>query len=173
MDVLGALRNRRSVRVYSEEPIPSMLLDRIIEAGLLSASGRARRPWELVVVRDRAMLAALAQCRDSGAAMLSEADAAIVVVADAALSDTWVEDCSIVMANMHLEAAACGVGSCWIQGRMRQAADGRSTQEYVADLLGLPDNMALEAILSLGMPASAAVPHKADSSLWTKVRRIG
>lgn len=173
VDVLNALRNRCSVRAYSGEPIPSVLLDRIIKAGLLSASGRARRPWELIVVCDRATLDTLAQCRDHGAAMLSGADAAIVVVADAGLSDTWVEDCSIVMANMHLEAAACGVGSCWIQGRMRQAADGRSTQEYVADLLELPDNMALEAILSLGMPESTAAPCEADSSLWEKVRRIG
>ena len=66
------------------------------------------------------------------------ADAAIVVVADPTLADTWVEDCSIVMANMHLEAAASGVGSCWIQGRLRQAADGRSTHEFVANLLKVP-----------------------------------
>ena len=51
--------------------------------------------------------------------------AAIAVLGNPEAADTWIEDCSIVMANMHLEAAASGVGSCWVQGRMRTAADGR------------------------------------------------
>ena len=85
------------MRRYSGEPIPQALLDRILEAGLRSASGRSRRPWELIVVHDRAMLDDLAECREQGAAMLAGADAAIVVVADPTLADTWVEDCSIVM----------------------------------------------------------------------------
>ena len=138
VDVLDAMARRRSLRRYSGEPVPQALLDRILEAALRSASGRSRRPWELIVVRDRAMLDDLAECREQGAGMLTGADAAIVVVADPTLADTWVEDCSIVMANMQLEAAASGVGSCWIQGRLRQAADGRSTHEFVANLLKVP-----------------------------------
>ena len=111
VDVLDAMARRRSLRRYSGEPIPQALLDRILEAGLRSASGRSRRPWELIVVRDRATLDDLTECREQGAAMLAGADAAIVVVADPTLADTWVEDCSIVMANMQLEAAASGVGA--------------------------------------------------------------
>ena len=91
---------------YSGEPVPQELLDRIVRAGLVSASGRRRRPWELVVVRDRGTLDKLAECRDSGSAMLAGADAAIVVLGNPEVADTWVEDCSIVMANMHLEASA-------------------------------------------------------------------
>lgn len=74
------------------------------------------------------MLDDLAECREQGAAMLAGADAAIVVVADPTLADTWVEDCSIVMANMQLEAAASGVGSCWIQDAFaRRPMDARPT----------------------------------------------
>ncbi|MFR7403326.1 MAG: nitroreductase family protein [Coriobacteriaceae bacterium] len=120
---------------------------------------------ELIVVRDRAMLDELAECREQGAGMLTGADAAIVVVADPTLADTWVEDCSIVMANMQLEAAASGVGSCWIQGRLRQAADGRSTHEFVANLLKVPAPYQLEAILSLGMPGAEAPRRPFDEAL--------
>lgn len=169
VDVLAALGRRRSLRHYSGEPIPAPLLDRVIEAGLRSASGRGRRPWELVVVSDRDTLTALARCRDHGAAMLAEAAAAVVVLGDPTLADTWVEDCSIVMANMHLEAAASGVGSCWIQGRMRQAADGRSTQDFVAELLGIPEPYQIEAILSLGMPSEPATSRPLDENLRAKV----
>ena len=169
VDVLDAMARRRSLRRYSGEPVPQALLDRILEAGLRSASGRSRRPWELIVVRDRAMLDELAECREQGAAMLAGADAAIVVVADPTLADTWVEDCSIVMANMQLEAAASGVGSCWIQGRLRQAADGRSTHEFVANLLKVPAPYQLEAILSLGMPEAEAPRRPFDEALLGKV----
>lgn len=169
VDVLDAMARRRSLRRYSGEPIPQALLDRILEAGLRSASGRSRRPWELIVVRDRATLDALVECRDGGATMLAGADAAIVVVADPTQSDTWIEDCSIVMANMHLEAAASGVGSCWIQGRLREAADGRSTRDFVADLLKVPAPYQLEAILALGMPEAEAPRRPFDEALLGKV----
>lgn len=169
VDVLDAMARRRSLRRYSGESVPQALLDRILEAGLRSASGRSRRPWELIVVRDRAMLDELAECREQGAGMLTGADAAIVVVADPTLADTWVEDCSIVMANMQLEAAASGVGSCWIQGRLRQAADGRSTHEFVANLLKVPAPYQLEAILSLGMPGAEAPRRPFDEALLGKV----
>ncbi len=169
VDVLTALTARRSVRKYSGEHVPQELLDRIVRAGLLSASGRKRRPWEFVVVRDRGTLENLAECRDSGAAMLAGADAAIVVLGNPEVADTWIEDCSIVMANMHLEASASGVGSCWVQGRMRTAADGRSTQDFVAELLGIPAPWQLEAILPLGMSEDPAEARPFDEALLAKV----
>lgn len=171
IDVMHALRTRRSVRKYSGERIPDETLDRVLEAGLLSASGRGLRPWELIVVRRRETLDTLAACRTAGSQMLSGADAAIVVVANAEAADTWIEDCSIVMANMHLAADALGLGSCWIQGRMREASDGRSTRDYVADLLGIPAGYQLEAILSLGMINEHPAPREIDETLQVKVHR--
>lgn len=171
VDVLAALHHRRSVRKYTGERIPDEKIERVLEAGLLAASGRGLRPWELVVVRERATLDALAQCRAAGSQMLAGADAAVVVVADSAVADTWIEDCSIVMANMHLAADALGLGSCWIQGRMRDASDGRSTRGYVADVLGLPAGYEIEAILSLGMPEAHPEPRTIDDALRAKVHR--
>lgn len=171
IDVAHALRTRRSVRAYNGEPIPDSALERVLEAGLLSASGRGLRPWELIVVRKRETLDALARCRAAGAQMLTGADAAIVVVANADAADTWIEDCSIVMANMHLAADALGLGSCWIQGRMREASDGRSTNDYVADALGIPAGYQLEAILSLGMIDEHPAPRELDEALQAKVHR--
>ncbi len=171
VDVFSCMADRRSVRQYSGEEIPENLLSRIVCAGLVSASGRGRRPWELIVVCEREALDKLSECRDSGSAMLAGADTAIVVVGNPDVADTWIEDCSIVMANMHLEASASGVGSCWIQGRMRKAADGRSTQDFVADLLGIPEPFQLEAILSLGMPKEQWAPHIFDESLPTKIHQ--
>lgn len=172
IDVLEAIRSRRSVREYSKKPIPADKLDKVIEAGLLSASGRKLRPWELIVVEDRETLNAMAKSRKCGAAMLEGATAAIVVVAKADAADTWVEDCSIVMANMHLTADALGLGSCWIQGRMRNASDEITTRDYIADLLGIPEGYELEATLSLGVLKKAHPErNEVTEELLAKVHR--
>lgn len=149
-ELLGIMKKRRSVRNYAEREVTKEQLEQIVEAGLLSASGRSYRPWELIVVRDKEMLMKLSECREGAAKMLAGAGAAIVVLGNTEKSDTWIEDCSIVMSNMHLMADAMGLGSCWIQGRMRKCPDGRLTDEYVRELLGFQEELKLEAILSVG-----------------------
>ena len=171
MELLEIMRNRRSVRQYTGEPIADEKLEKIKQAGLLSASRRGFRPWELIVGRDHEMLQKMAGCRDGAANMLKGADAAVVVVADETKSDMWIEDCAIVMANMYLMADAQGIGSCWVQGRKRVAADGSETEDYLRRLLGFPENVRLEALMSLGMPAKHAPAYELDSLMMEKVHR--
>ena len=83
--------------------------------------------------------------------MLENAGCAIVVFADPEKTDVWTEDCSIAMSNMHLMADSLGLGSCWIQGRLRETESGISTEQYCRDLLEVPNNYVLEAILSVGI----------------------
>lgn len=152
MDLLEIMRKRRSVRNYTGENIPDEKLAKILQAGLLSASGRSRRPWEFVVVQDKEMLEKLSHCRVGSAKMLKNAGCAIVVFANPEKTDVWVEDCSIVMSNMHLMADSLELGSCWIQGRLREAENGESTENYCKSLLNVPNEYVLEAILSIGIP---------------------
>ena len=152
-DFLRALQTRRSVRNYSGEPVPMEKLNLILQAGMLAPSGRALRPYELIVVRDSQKLIDLSGCRMGGAArMLAGADLAVVVIGNEEKSDTWTEDCSVVMENMHLMASVLGVGSGWIQGRGRDAMDKDPSEDYVRAILQFPQEYRLEAILSLGMP---------------------
>ena len=158
-NLLDLLLNRRSIRKYKEEAIAKDVLNQILSAGLLAPSGRNRKPWEFVVVEDRETLKMLAKAREHGAGMLEGAAAAIVVFADPELTDVWTEDASIAMTVMHLMAAELGVGSCWIQGRLRNAEEGVTTEAYIKDLLHVPETYKLEAILSLGMPGEEKEPH--------------
>ena len=137
MDLLETMQNRRSVRSYTGEKIAKEKLDKILQAGLLSASGRSRKPWEFVVVQEKEML--------------ENAGCAILVFANPEKTDVWVEDCSIAMSNMHLMADSLGLGSCWIQGRLRESENGESTEVYCRKLLNVPEEYVLEAILSVGI----------------------
>ena len=164
MNLLSIFQQRHSIRKYTGAPIDDAALTQIIQAGLLSASSRSIRPWEFIVVKDKDMLRHLSECRTGAAWMLAGADAAIVVIANAEVSDVWIEDSSIAMANMHLMADSLGIGSCWIQGRLRTATSADSgtasitTEDYVRECLHFPEGYKLEAILSLGMPAEEKTP---------------
>lgn len=171
MDFITMLQNRRSIRKYTDEAIPEEKLQKIVQAGLLSFAGKGLNPWEMIVVRDKEMLKKMSGCRAGCGTMLDGADAAIVVLGDSDKSDTIVEDCSIVMAYMHLMADTEGVGSCWMQGRLRSAEDGSSTEEYLRNLLHYPEHMKLEAILVLGMPAQHPQPHTLEDLQYDKVHK--
>ena len=169
MELLDMMLHRRSVRQYIPGEIPEEDLLKILQAGLLSASSKAIRPGELIVVRNPETLQALSGCRTAPVKMLQEGACAIAVVADAAKIDVWVEDCSIVMNNMHLMADALGYGSCWVQCRLREAIDGRSTEEYVRDILHFPESHHLEAILALGVIDTHPAPRTLDKLRMDKV----
>lgn len=169
MELLELMKKRRSVREYAGEPIDPKAIEQVLQAGLLSPSGRARQPWEFIVVRNKETLKKLSQCREHGAAMLANADCAIVVFADPSKTDVWTEDCSIAMSNMHLMAESLGIGSCWIQGRLRTAPDGRLTKTYLQELLQVPAELELEAILSMGMPKEHKAPHSLEDLPTQKI----
>ena len=168
--MLETFLNRRSIRSFTGEAVPMEKLNQIIMAGLSSASSRAARPWELIVIRDKDKLIEMSGCRLKGSSrMLAGADAAIVVVGDEERSDVWIEDCSVVMANMHLMASALGVGSCWIQGRGREAIDGETTEDFLRRILQFPAECRLEAILALGMPDEELSARTPESLPFYKV----
>ena len=149
--ILQAMKDRRSIRNYTGEAIPKEDLELIVEAGLTSASGHADYPWDIVVVQDLDTVHKLAGARAGSANMLKNAGAAIVVTADEQFS-TWIEDCSIVLTNMHLLADAMGYGSCWIQIRMRPDAGGGNAADFVRSLVKVPEGFRVEALLSIGVP---------------------
>ena len=152
--LLELMLNRRSVRKYTGESITEDKLKLILQAGLTSATSKNRKPWEFIVVQEKETLQKLAKCRVGTGKMLERAGCAILVFGNTDITpDVWVEDCSIAMSNMHLMADALGLGSCWNQGRLREAENGQTTEEFCRELLSVPEHMGLLAILSVGVPA--------------------
>nr|WP_314881580.1 nitroreductase family protein [uncultured Campylobacter sp.] len=171
MEILDIFANRRSVRKYAQGPLEDEALDKILKAGLLAPSGHARRPREFILVRDKQMLERLSGCRSSGADMLKRAAAAIVVIADEQKQDVWIEDCSVALGYMHLAASALNLGSCWVQVRLRTAADGRSCEEFLREALGFPPNFKAEAILALGVLQQHPSPHDLQKLNLSKIHK--
>lgn len=151
MELFETMLKRRSIRKYTEEKISQEKLNKILQAGLLAPSSRNLKSCELIVVSDKKILSQLSKAKSAGGAMLENADKAIVVIGDAKKSDVWIEDCSITLTYMHLMATNLGIGSCWVQCRLRNNKEN-SAHEYISELLGIPENYEVLAILSLGIP---------------------
>lgn len=171
MNMLSAILHRRSVRQYTDAPIPAESIDAILHTGLAAASSKNRKPWEFILVEDRTTLDRLCACRPGAANLLGKCKAAIVVAADAELVDVWVEDCASAITQMHLMADALGVGSCWLQVRLRKAEDGRDAADVVRDILAIPGKYGVMAILTLGMPEAHPGMKPIDSLPMEKVHR--
>ena len=146
------LEGRRTTRAFERDPVPEEVLHQVLDAGILAPSSKNIRPVRFIAVRDPGMLEKLAAVRARGSAHLADAACAIVCIADTRKADAWVEDCSLAMGNMMLMAQELGLGSGWVQVRLRVSPDGRTAEDTVKELLGIPDDYAVEAMLALGYP---------------------
>lgn len=167
--LIDLLRARRSIRRFTAQPVAADHLDLLVEAGLRAFSSKGNNPWEFIVVTDRELIGQLAAAKAHGSTFLAGAPLAIVVCADPAASDVWVEDASIAATLLHLEAVDLGLGSCWVQIRLRGHDQRTSAQEYVASLLGLPKGLMVEAIIGIGHPVESKSGHPEDSLPRAKV----
>lgn len=67
MDVKDAIRKRRAVRNYTDQPIPEETLDTILRLALSAPTGSGAQAWSLLVVRDPAKRRAVADLVIDGA----------------------------------------------------------------------------------------------------------
>ena len=136
------LRNRRSIRKYKPEQVSDELLDQILETGLYTPSGMNTQNTVMVAVRDKETRDQLS--RMNAAVMGTDSDpfygapCVIVVLVDPERY-TWVEDGSLVMANLMQAAFDAGLGSCWIH-RAQQMFDSAEGKELLRKW-GLPETL--------------------------------
>ena len=150
--MIDILRNRRSIRKYTEQLIEKEKLEILKEAALRSSSSKNINPWEFIFVNDKEIISRLKDCKPHGIMPLKTAPIAIVVCADETKNDVWIEDCSIASILLQLTAQELGLGSCWIQIRNRMKTDELSSEKYIQNLLGMPENFRVLSIVTVGYP---------------------
>jgi nitroreductase len=167
------IQKRRSIRRFQDRRVEPEKIDKLLEAALRAPSSRSLNPWEFVVVDDRPLLEKLAMCKPHGAGFLGQAPLGIVVCADPARCDVWVEDCAIAVTFIQLMAVSLDLGSCWIQVRKRDHASGVPARDDIARHLDLPDRLEVEAIIAIGYPVQPKAGHARDTLLFERVHHNG
>lgn len=166
---IDVAKKRRSVKEYTSQQVEQEKLDVIMEAALRAPSGKATRPWEFVVVTDKELIEKLSVAKPMGAEFVGNATAAIVVCADPSKSGLWLEDCAIAAVSMQYAAHSMGLGSRWAHMRGNNYSDGKSSRDYIAELLGLPDNLDVECIIAIGYPGEEIAPYSDEELALDKV----
>lgn len=143
-DHISFLRSLRAVRSFRTEPVPQEIVDDVLEVARWSGSASNRQPWEIIVVRDRETLRALANV-EGYAGHLAGAPLGMVLVMAGGRAEQEAYDEGRLSERVMLAAAAHGVGSSigWIVGGGRDAAK---------ELLNIPSGRTVRTAISLGYP---------------------
>jgi nitroreductase len=158
--LLSHLQSRRSIRKYQARPVPDNLLEEVLEAARWAPSASNGQPWRFVVIRDPAMRRKIAPLAGISIIRWAHVEGAPVLLALCGRAGSPLLQTDVALAGMQLmlQAHALGLGSCWI---------GAFDREPTAQLLQLPPEMHLVALLTLGFPAEdpAPTPRKPLSEL--------
>jgi nitroreductase len=148
MDVLQAIKERRSIRQYSEEAISEDQISQILEAGRWAPSRGNSQPWKFIVLNDEQIRKELAEVIPTGK-FIAQAPQGIAIVVDPKVSKHPEQEGAAAIQNILLAAHALGLGTCWISVR------GTDWEETAAKVLGIPDEAWLISVVSIGYPAEA------------------
>jgi len=155
MDVLEAIKGRRSIRAFKNQGVPAEIVEELIDAARWAPSAGNIQPWEFIIVRKprikrRLVETALDQM------FIEEAPVVIVVCADEERSSQGygvrgktlycIQDTAAAMQNIHLTAYSLGLGTCWV---------GAFREEETRKILKIPRGMRPVAIIPVGYPAEA------------------
>jgi len=166
MEVLEAIKTRRSIRRYKPDPVDDKALQTVLEAARWAPSWKNTQCWRFVVVRDSSIKAELANSlikikgedtfvdNPSTKAIMN---APVVIVACAELSksgldadvfvtdkgDWYMFDVALAMQNLALAAHALGLGTVHV---------GQFDAKKVTEVLGVPDGFCVVEMTPLGYP---------------------
>ena len=163
MELMKAIRDRRSIRKYKPDPVPEKEIGYVLEAARLAPSWGNRQCWRYIVVTDEALRKRITQ-RDWAA----QAPVVIVGCADPAKAGNkdgkpyYMLDMGISMEHLMLAATERGLGTCWIGGQF--------DEKTVKEALGVPENIRVVALTPLGYPDEAP-PAKERKSMGETISR--
>ena len=139
MDAYQAVIGKRDRREYQQTPLPDDVVRRILQAGRMAGSSSNSQPIRLIVMRDKAVVEALAP-GGRGTAPLLKSPLPIAIILKKGARDF---DVGRVAQNMMVAAWAEGVISCPV---------GIQDKELAQKVLGYPDDFEVSIGVAFGYP---------------------
>ncbi|MFT4889444.1 MAG: nitroreductase [Halobacteriales archaeon] len=148
MDVRDAILERRSVRSYTDRPLPRETIETVLDSVRMAPSASNRQDWRFLVADDEGTIEALYEAAEQQEFVL-EASAVIAGVATDPETEmqcgirAGVVDVSIALDHLMLRAAEEGLGTCWL---------GAFDQDESREILGVPEDEEIVALMTIGYP---------------------
>lgn len=161
MNVLEAIRNRRSIRLFENKAVDRETLLKVLEAARLAPSAGNAQPWSFVVITDDNVKKSLRLAYDRDWFVTAPAIIVACSLPEKAWKrqdgeQYWKVDVSIAMQNLILVAQEEGLGTCWVAS---------FDEKRVKNVLGIPRNVRVVAMTPLGYPAEQKGPVTERKSL--------
>ena len=164
MDVSQAIKMKRAVREFTDEPIPEDLLAAIVNAGRRAQSSKNTQEWHFIVVRDRDLLGELSHLGQFAKQLAGAAAAIAILTPDPAGRWSIMFDAGQAAGYMQLAAWELGIGSCPVT---------IFEPDKARELLGFPPDLHVRAVLSMGYPQDpgelTASPHAGGRKTLSEV----
>lgn len=159
-DCISLLKGLRAVRQFRLDPVPEQVVRDLLEVARWSGSASNMQPWELIVIRNRQTLQALARA-EGFVEHLAGAPLAIVLVMAGKQIEQETFDEGRLSERIMLAAAAHGVGSSigWFKG---------SGVAEAKHMLGIPEQRLVRTAISLGYPDEQARRNRPKPALARK-----
>jgi nitroreductase len=152
MQVEEAIRERRTLKEFSAEPVAPELVGELLELAVLAPNHHETEPWRFWVV-GRATLQALSDA--TGDRKLLRSHTAIVVGVtrndDAQTAEEDYAAVACAIQNIMLAARGRGLASFW-------RTPGVLSRPQVAEILGVPADVRLIGVVHLGLPGEPFPP---------------
>jgi nitroreductase len=144
MDVIKAIRERRSIRKYKSTEVSEEDIDIILQAGRWAPSASNKQPWHFIVVRDPDRRRRLSNAHPYGRFM-KESPVVIVTVSDPKKHPRYhLADPHNAVQNMLLAAYYQGLSTCWMGVR------DTDIEPAFRDILAIPDELRVICAVSVG-----------------------
>lgn len=154
MEFKEIISRRRSTRKFLPTPVERERLERVVEMALQAPSSRNSRSTRFMIVQNPDLLEKMSRMRDYGSAFMKDAAAAILVMGDKRATDLWIDNCAISATTLQLAVVDEGLASCWVHVNDRPCLqaepDGRKADDYLRELLDLPEHYGILCAVALG-----------------------
>jgi len=158
MDVLEAIRGRRSIRAFKSDDVSPEIVEKLLDAASWAPSAGNIQPWEFIVVRKPEIKRALVEAA-LDQTFIEEAPVVIAVCANKNRSSQGygirgktlycLQDTAASIQNIVLTAYSLGLGTCWV---------GAFREEEAREILKIPEGIRPVAIIPVGYPAETPSP---------------
>lgn len=152
MNVSEALKTRRTIRKFTQDPLPKENILELVEYARLCAYPANLQPLKFAVIQEKDLCDRIfpntkwAGYLADGTPKENERPTAyIAILGDKTIKDSFEVEAGTAVTSMMLGALEKGIASCWI---------GALTREPIIDILSLDkERFSLLYLLALGYPA--------------------
>ncbi len=148
MNVNAAIRTKRAVRQFQDQPLPLEAVQAILNAGRRSQSSKNTQPWQFISIQDKAILNSLSEMGNWAGHLAGAALGVAILTPPPEQRFSIMFDAGQAAAYMQLAAWELGIGSCLA-----------TIYEYekARELLGFPEDLHLRIAISFGYPRDEAL----------------